>query len=139
MKRVIYLKKSSLANSSIIADPSVYVGKEYVFDDYYLIKILSVNKSYFIFMLEIEGSEHIDKIAISEFLKHIKKGTMIEKTVIESFDFNDYSEYYQLASSFLLINYNILIDNITFDWESEFKKFTPIEVACKLALGIFKK
>ncbi|MCK9531813.1 MAG: hypothetical protein M0R77_14820, partial [Gammaproteobacteria bacterium] len=123
----------------INADPSFYLGKEYIFDGLYTIKLISISRDAYVVSLEVDDVTQISRITFVDFMNHLRKGTMVEKTVLEAQNFNNYDEYYQLASSFLLINYGILIDNIVFDWQSEFLKETPIEIACKIALGIIKK
>lgn len=139
MKKVFYLKKTIKLADKINADPSFYLGKEYIFDEFYTIKPISISRDAFVVSLEIDAVSQISRISINDFLNHVRKGNMVEKTMIEISNFDDFDEYYILASSFLLINYNITIDSIVFDWEEEFRKETPIEVACKIALGIIKK
>lgn len=139
MKKVFYLKKTTKVVDKMNADPTFYLGKEYIFDEFYTIKPISISRDAFVVSLEIENLSQISRISIVDFLNHIRKGNMIEKTILEITSFDNYEDYYVLATSFLLINYNILIDSIVFDWEAEFNKETPIEVACKIALGIIKK
>lgn len=138
MKKVLYLRKTS-NSKEVVLDPFYYVGKEFIFDSYYFIKVLSVKKDNFTISLEIEGESCLDRIPINDFLNYIVRGTMVEKTGIKECDFESFDEYYDLISSFLLINYNIMIVSIDFDWESEFERKTPVEIACKIALGIIKK
>lgn len=139
MKKVFYLKKTQTQSGKLNADPSFYLGKEYIFDELYILKPISISKDSFIVSLEVEDVVQISRITINDFLIHLKKGNMVEKTIVETNRYKTFEEYYSLASSFLLINYNISIDNIIFDWEAEFIKETPIEIACKIALGIIKK
>lgn len=139
MKKVFYLKKTQTQSGKLNADPSFYLGKEYIFDDLYILKPISISKDTFIVSLEVEDIVQISRITINDFLIHLKRGNMVEKTIAETDYYKNFDEYYELASSFLLINYNISIDNIIFDWEAEFVKETPIEIACKIALGIIKK
>lgn len=138
MKKVIYLRKTSSA-TRLVLDPFYYVGKEFIFDDYYFIKVISVRKSNFVISLEMDGESCIDRIPINDFLNYLIRGTMIEKIEVQDCKFESFDEYYELASSFLLINYNIMIISLDFDWEIEFIKRTPVEMACKIALGIIKK
>lgn len=138
MKKVIYLRKTNQA-SALVLDPYLYIGKEFIFDEFYIIKALSVKKNNFTISLEIDGESCIDRIPISDFFNYLARGTMIEKTEVRDCKFESFEEYYDLASSFLLINYNMMIVSLEFDWEIEFIRRTPIEIACKMALGIIKR
>lgn len=138
MKKAIYLRKTSLFNR-LVLDPYNYVGKEFIFDDYYTIKVLSVKKNNFTITLEMDEESCIDRIPINDFFNYLTRGTMIEKTTIQDCAFEDFDQYYDLAASFLLINYNMMIVSLDFDWEFEFDNRTPVEIACKIALGIIKK
>lgn len=138
MKKVFYLKKSANPGHELI-DPSSLIGKQYIFDNFYLIKILSLNENVFTVKLDMGIYDQIDRISISDFINHIQNGNMIQKTDIEIFDFESFEDYYDKATSFLLKNYKISIDTVIFDWESEFENLTPIEIACKIALGILRK
>lgn len=138
MKKVFYLKKSIISENDLI-DPSSLIGKQYIFDNFYLIKILSLNDGVFTVKMDMGNHNQIDRISISDFINHIQNGNMVQKTDIEIFDFESFEDYYDKATSFLLKNYKISIDTIIFDWESEFQNLTPIEIACKIALGILRK
>lgn len=139
MKKVFYLRKNRRQSDKLNADPSFYLGKEYIFDELYVLKPISVSRDSFIVSLEVDNIIQISRISVSDFLTHLRRGNMIEKKESVDLSFHSYEEYYALASSFLLINYMVSIDDIMFDWEAEYEKETPIEIACKLALGIIKK
>lgn len=139
MKKVFLLKKTYGVNVDVIDDPSIHIGKEYIFDEFYTIIPVSTTRDSFVVSLEIDGISQISRISFIDFFNHIQKGNLVEKVSVGETAFESYSEYYEMASSFLLINYNIGIDSIIFDWETEFYNETPVEIACKLALGIIKK
>jgi hypothetical protein len=138
MKKILYLRKTT-APTPIVLDPFFYVGKEFIFDDYYLIKVLSVRKNNFTVSIDIDNESAIDRIVINDFLNYLTRGTMIEKIPVGECSFVSFEEYHDLIATFLLINYNLLIISIEFDWQAEFEKRTPVEIACKIALGMMKK
>lgn len=138
MKKVLYLRKSSSTLDNM-TDPTSFVGKQFIFDTYYLIKVLSFSEDQYIVQMDMGNYNQIDKISIMDFLNHIHNGNMIEKTEDEKFVFSNFDEYYEQAEIFLLRNYNVSIESLVFDWENEFLSLTPIEIACKMALRIIRK
>ena len=139
MKKVLCLLKSITSEQVINSDPSYYVGRQFVFDEFYLVTVLSFNNDYFTVKIQMDDIEQIDKIYALDFFSHIKNNIMLEKVDSAIFEFHSLNQYIANASHFLLKNYNVVIDDLDFDWKMEFKNLTPVEIACKLAMGIFKK